>query len=106
MRHMSEPGDHNQPVKRIKTPRNGSEKRLGPEREESHRTNGDDIAERQYHRRKKNRHEQPGFEKFFPWQIRAHQQKSQKTPQRYGDHGHTEGHQKRRAERGMKAGIG
>src|SRR5258707_54345 len=66
MGHVGAAGDDNHAVECVEIPRHAADQRFGPEREESHRADGNDIAECENDRREKDRHEQPRLEKFFP----------------------------------------
>ena len=105
MRHVGEASDQNHAVKGIQIPRHAADQRLRPERKESNRADGNDVAESQYNRREEDRHEQPGLEKFLSRQIGAHKQKRQQTAERNRDQCHAEGNQQRGAEGGVKTGI-
>ncbi len=105
VRHVGQAGDDRNAGQRIDVPRNVAEEVLGPQRIESDRPHGHDVAESEHHRRDEHRHEHQHLDDALAGQIGAGQEERERCAERQRDEHHPRGDDDRIEKRVPEVGV-
>ncbi len=106
MRHMGQPGDHNQRSEGIEIPRHHADEAPVSYTENAVYKRQHHVAERQHHRGHEDRDQDHRLEPLPARQVGAHHQEGERGAERHRDRGHAGGEQHGGAESVPEIGVG